>query len=295
MPKLLLIINPVAGKLIARTEFFGMVNVFCRAGYTVTTQITQFTGHGTQLARNAFQEGYSLIVCCGGDGTLNEVITGVLQAENPIPLGYIPAGSTNDFARTLKIPMSPTLASEALLKKNSITIDAGCFNSSRYFAYIASFGAFSAVSYSASQDAKNKFGHFAYLVEALKNIPLIQPYHVKLIADGKEEEGDFIFGAVTNTTSVAGIVKIKSTIVDLQDGLFEIILVKNPKTPLELNKILSGITNSNFDNDMFVFLKAKEIELKMEEQTFWTLDGEKADGGKTVCINNIPNALTLYR
>ena len=122
MPKPLLIINPVAGKLIARTEFFGMVNVFCRAGYTVTTQITQFTGHGTQLARNAFQEGYSLIVCCGGDGTLNEVITGVLQAENPIPLGYIPAGSTNDFARTLKIPMSPTLASEAILKKNSITI-----------------------------------------------------------------------------------------------------------------------------------------------------------------------------
>lgn len=295
MQKLLFILNPVAGKLIARTEFFGVVNTFCYAGYTVTTQITQFTGHGTQLAKNAHQEGYELIVCCGGDGTLNEVITGILQSGQPMPLGYIPTGSTNDFARTLKIPMSPTLASEAIVKKNSIKIDAGCFNENHYFAYIASFGAFSAVSYNASQDAKNKFGHFAYLVEGLKNIPLIQPYFVELIADGKKTEGDFIFGAVTNTTSVAGIVKINSTIVDLQDGLFETILVKNPKTPIELNKILTGITNSNFNNDMFVFCKAKDIQLTMPESIFWTLDGEKADGGKIVNIHNIPNALTLYR
>lgn len=295
MKKLLLLLNPVSGKLLARTEFFDIVNIFCKAGYTVTTHMTQFVGHGMQLAKEAHAQGYEFVVCCGGDGTLNEVITGLLRAQTPLPLGYIPTGSTNDFARTLKIPTSPILAAESILAKNSVSIDVGCFNQDRYFAYIASFGAFSSVSYSVPQDIKNKFGHFAYVLEGLKNIPLIQSYVVTVFADGQKIEGEFIFGAVTNTTSVAGIVKIKSSIVDLQDGLFEIILVKNPKTPNDLNKILTGITNSNFNNDMFIFLKARNIEFHMPEKIFWTLDGEKADGEKTVFIRNMPRALTLYR
>lgn len=295
MKKLLLIVNPVAGKLLARTDFFDIVNTFCGAGYTVTTHITQSKNHGTHLAKQANEENYDLIVCCGGDGTLNEVITGILQSENPIPLGYIPTGSTNDFARTLKISSSPILASKAILKKNSIVIDTGCFNGKMYFSYIASFGAFSAVSYTASQDAKNTFGHFAYLIEGIKDIPRIQTYSITVDADGKKTKGDFIFGAVTNTTSVAGIVKLKSSIVDLQDGLFEVILVKPPKTPVDLNKILMGITNSSFDNDMFVFFKAKELKFNMPEKLFWTLDGEKANGGKIVKIYNMQKSLTLYR
>ncbi|NCB41591.1 MAG: diacylglycerol kinase family lipid kinase [Clostridia bacterium] len=295
MKKLLLIVNPVAGKLIAKTEFFSIVDLFCGAGYTVTTQITQFAGHGAKLAKEAYDKGYESLVCCGGDGTLNEVVTGILQANKPLPLGYIPTGSTNDFARTLKIPISPVFATELILKNKTISIDAGCFNSSRYFAYIASFGAFSSVSYDASQEAKNKFGHFAYLIEGLKNIPLIKPYSIRLTADGEKMEGDFIFGAVTNTTSVAGIVRIKSSIVDLQDGLFEVILVKNPRTAIDFNKIISGITNSNFDNDMFLFFKAKDIEFTFPKKMYWTLDGEKADGGKIVSIHNLSNALTIYQ
>jgi len=295
MKKLLLIVNPVAGKLVAKAKFFNIVEQFCNAGYTVTTQITQFAGHGAKLAREAHDEGYEALICCGGDGTLNEVVTGILQAKISLPLGYIPTGSTNDFARTLKIPTSPVLAAKLILKNQTITIDAGCYNNSRYFAYIASFGAFSSVSYDASQEAKNTFGHFAYLIEGLKNIPLIKPYSIKLNADGIKMEGDFIFGAVTNTTSVAGIVKIKSSIVDLQDGLFEVILVRNPKNPMDLNKIIGGITNSNFDNDMFSFFKAKDIEFRFSKKIYWALDGEKADGGRVVNIHNLSNALTIYQ
>ncbi len=294
MKKMLFITNPVAGKLSARTDLFDIIHTFCQAGYKVTTEITLERGHGTRLAKNAYIEGYDLVVCCGGDGTLNEVVTGLLKAGGKLPLGYIPAGSTNDFARTLKLNLNPVQAAVAITQENACTIDIGRFNREKYFTYIASFGAFSAVAYNASQDAKNSWGHLAYLIEGLKDLAHIKPYNIKVNADGRELEGEYIFGSVTNTTSVAGIVKLKSSVVDLRDGLFEVTLVKNPKNPLDLNKIVAGVTNANFDNDMFEFFKAKDIDFIMPKNISWALDGEKAEGGKSVHIRNITKTLMLY-
>lgn len=294
MKKMLLITNPVAGKLASRTELFDIVYTFCQAGYTVTTEITLSKGHGVKLAENAQKEGYQIVVCCGGDGTLNEVVTGLLKSGSTLPLGYIPTGSTNDFARTLKLSLNPAQAALAIAQENGGTIDIGSFNQKKYFTYIASFGAFSAVAYKASQDAKNALGHLAYLIEGLKDIAHIKPYNITVIADGRTLEGEYIFGSVTNTTSVAGLVRLKSSVVDLRDGLFEVTLVKSPRNPLDLNKIVAGVTNATFDNDMFEFFKAKDIEFHMPKNISWTLDGEKAEGGKIVRISNITNTLTLY-
>lgn len=294
MKNLLIIINPVAGKLLARTEMFGIIDVFCRAGYTVTTAITQYAGHGVELAGRAASDGHHIVVCCGGDGTLNEVITGLLQSEEPLPIGYIPTGSTNDFARTLQLSPYPVKAAQAIAEGAPRIIDIGCFNEERYFSYIASFGAFTAASYRAPQEIKNTLGQMAYVLEGVRDIAHIKPYHVRVRTESRCYMGDYVFCSVTNSTSVAGIVKLKKSIVDLEDGLFEVIMVRTPKTPLDLNRILTGIANASFDNDMFEFYKANELEFQMPENVNWSLDGEKAEGGERVLIRNLPHSLTIY-
>lgn len=294
MKKVLLIINPVAGKLLARTELFGMLDVFCKADYTVTAAITQYSGHGIQLAREAADQGHQILVCCGGDGTLNEVITGLLRSGQPLPLGYIPTGSANDFARTLQLCTLPAKAAAAIAEENPWSIDVGQFNGNRYFSYIASFGAFTSASYRAPQEIKNTLGQLAYVLEGVRDIAHIRPYQVNVRTESASYSGEYVFGSVTNSTSVAGIVKLDRSTVDLQDGLFEVILVKTPRTALDLNRIISGVANSNFDNEMFEFFKAGALDFQMPEPVDWSLDGEKAEGGLRVRIQNLPHALTIY-
>ena len=300
MKKLLLIINPVAGRQTSKTAMFDVINTFCKAGYSVTTAITQRRGHASELAHSAKASRFDLVVCMGGDGTLNETITG-LCGKNPLPLGYIPAGSTNDFADTLGISTDPLKAAARIAQESPFSLDIGSFtqiadNSSvtRNFSYIASFGAFSAASYSAPQQLKNSIGHLAYILQGIKDIGDIKAHKVSYVADGTEYSGNYIFGSVSNTTSVAGIVKLKK-IVDLSDGLFEVIMVRKPANPRELNEILTGIAKSDFSSPMFDFHKSESITLSMGKSIPWTLDGEKADGAAEIHIRNLHNAITLYK
>ncbi len=297
MKKILFIINPVAGKKHAGSAMYNVVKRFCSAGFLVTIAVTQYKGHGEQLARNAKADGYDLVVCTGGDGTLNEVTSGIVESGSGIPFGYLPAGSTNDFARTLGISTIPLKATEHIIKQIPKTLDMGSFNSGQqHFIYIASFGAFTEVSYSASQWAKNKFGHMAYLYEGIKDMTKIKAYNTTVMADGNRVyKGRYIFGSVTNTRSIAGLIKLYDKKVDLNDGMFEVMLVKEPKDPIDFSNIILGLTTTVQGNEMFDYFRASHLTFQMSAKAPWTVDGEEAKAGKVVTLDNLKQVLTIYK
>lgn len=294
--KILFIVNPVAGRLRSRTALFDMVNQFCKKDFSVNLAISQQRGHAKELASKAAENGFDMVVCCGGDGTLHEVINGLLMdGRKALPLGYIPAGSTNDFAETLGLSFFPAKAAERISKKQGMKIDIGQFNENRYFSYIASFGAFSAASYDATQEMKNAFGRFAYILEGIKDLGEIRSHRVNVLADGESYSGNYIFCAVSNTSSIGGMVKLKASLFNINDGLFEVILVKKPQNAMDLNLILASIASSDFDNHMFDFFKAGDIKFTLSRSINWSLDGEKADGRGEVHIKVLKSAITLCK
>lgn len=295
MKRILLIINPCAGKMKSKTALFDIVDILCRK-YMVTTQVTTHRGHAAELACNAAKTGHSLLVCCGGDGTLNEVVNGNMQAQKPLPIGYIPAGSTNDFAGSAGLPTDPAAAAAMIAEGKPTPLDLGRFDDDRYFTYTASFGAFTAASYKAPQPAKNMFGHMAYLLEGVKDIGKIKPYHIRAQAgDGTVYEGDYVFGAVCNSTQMAGMVKFKTDIVDMADGRFEVVLVKMPASLVELRQIVHALTRLDFHHEMIDLFQGAEIRFSLPEALPWSLDGECASGGESITIVNQPGALQLIR
>jgi len=294
MKKVLVILNPRAGKMKSKGGLFTIVDTLCANEWDVSVRTTQRQGHASELATSAASEGFDLIVCCGGDGTLNEVIDGVMRSGSLIPLGYVPAGSTNDFASSMGIPNNITKAINRIIADEPVSIDVGQFND-RFFSYIASFGAFTAASYSAPQSAKNTLGHFAYILQGIKDLGSIQKYHMSITTDDFSEEADYIFGAVSNSTSVAGLVKLNSEIVDMSDGLFEIVMIKYPRNIGDLNKIITGIFSSDFSSNVFTFLKTEKVKFEMERVVPWTLDGEYEPGSSVVEIFNRHNAILLHK
>lgn len=296
MKKLLFIINPVAGKKHAGSSMYNVVKRFCSAGYLVTIAVTQYKGHGHELAMHAKEEGFDLVVCTGGDGTLNEVTSGIVDGK-PIPFGYLPAGSTNDFARTLGISTIPLKATEHIIQEKPKTLDMGSFNDGKqHFIYIASFGAFTEVSYSASQTAKNRFGHMAYLYEGIKDMRHLKAYNVTVEADGdRTYKGRYIFGCVTNTRSIAGLIKLYDKKVDLNDGMFEVMLVKEPKDPIDFSNIILGLSTTVQGNEMFDYFRASDLTFTMDKKAPWTVDGEEAKADKKVHLTNMKEALTIYK
>lgn len=295
--KVLFIINPCSGRGKIKTEIFDILKIFSNAGYEVTTHITSKQYEATEVASKAADKGYERIICCGGDGTLNEVVTGICSSECHIPIGYIPAGTTNDFARTLNLDTDMIKAAKKIVKSNSFSnIDVGKFSSSRYFNYIASFGLFTSASYKTQQNVKNTLGHMAYIFEGIASMANIESYNISFTADGKTFEGDYIYGGITNSTSVAGIFKYDQGLVDLNDGLFEVLMIKKPKNPNEFMKIVSGVTTCDLsDSSVFNFCKASKIELNMPSGVIWTLDGEPANGKKKTVIENIPGRLSVIK
>ena len=261
----------------------------------VTVIPTMHRGHATKLAAKAADEGYDTVICCGGDGTFNETVAGLMAVEGerrPI-LGYIPAGSTNDFACSMGLDGSMREAARVAVGSGETSIDVGYFNPlglnhppARHFTYIASFGAFTAASYSTSQVAKNLFGHLAYLIAGIKDIGNIQPHHAAFdLPDGTRLEGDYIFGAITNTTSAGGVLKLPSDLVSFSDGLMELLLVHMPKTPLELQKIASALVAQDFSSCPLIELHhVSGVKILMDENLSWSLDGEEAIGGKRIEI-----------
>ncbi len=300
MKKVLLIINPVSGKLKAKAELFDVIHTMTLHAVIPTVMMTRHRGEAKDIAASCAKSGkFDAVFCCGGDGTLNEVITGVVSSGASLPVGYIPAGSTNDFAAALGLPLElPEAAASACRALNSgktALLDVGRFGSLRHFTYVASFGAFAASSYSAPQSMKNVLGHLAYVLQGAKDFFAIKPIHVKCTVKGGEcYEGEYIFGGVTNTTSVGGIVKLDSTLVDMSDGEFEVVLVKNPKSVGDLNLIVSACLSSNLKCDMIEFFKAKEIKFELSPDIHWTLDGEEARAVNPL-ITNLHKAAALLK
>ena len=292
--KVLLVVNPAAGMMRGKTALFPLVDGLCRADWLVTACVTAARGDAERTVA-AQAEQHDLVVCCGGDGTLGEVINGLMQCSRRIPLGYVPLGSTNDFANSLRLPNRVPQALKAILEGTDTPLDIGCFNGERYFSYIASFGAFTAASYKAPQTTKNALGHFAYILEGVKELGALRPYHVTVETAERTIRGEFLFGAICNSTSVAGLVKLDPSLVDMGDGLFEAVLVRPPKTAADVGKIITAINTGVFDERLFEFFKTSRASFTVEGDPSWSLDGEEAHGTPVVTIENRPAAIVLRK
>ena len=238
---------------------------------------------------------FDKVICCGGDGTFNEILSATMNWEKRPLLGYIPAGTTNDFASGLKLPSDIRAAAENIIQGTQHTVDAGRFNLS-YFSYVASFGAFTETSYSTPQNFKNALGHLAYILEGIKEIPAFTSYTVCIEADGQIYKDAYIFGAVSNARSVGGILKISDSLVDLNDGIFEVMMIKMPKTLMDLSAIVTSLTSLNpakYDPSMFLFLQTKHLKITFDQEMVWSLDGERVSGGRTAEISCIKDAFKI--
>lgn len=291
MKKLLLIVNPCAGTKKAARNFVGIVSAFNRAGWSVNTYVTGAPGDGAIYVKNHAQEA-DVVVCCGGDGTFNETVNGLLGSGVKIPIGYIPAGSTNDFATSLKLSADILQAAQDIIEGQPSYYDVGLFGN-RYFSYVASFGAFTRASYRTMQNVKNALGHTAYLLEGIQEISQIRKEHVRLELDGEVVEDDFLFGAICNSTSVGGILTLDPRQVDLCDGKFEVLLVRAPKDLGEIGECIQAVQKQTYNCRMMTFRSASQIKITANPKMTWTLDGEREDGHEEVLVQNLHKAISL--
>ncbi|MBQ4527270.1 MAG: diacylglycerol kinase family lipid kinase [Clostridia bacterium] len=293
MKNVLLIINPNSGKLKGKTMLFDIINIMSQNDCQVTVKITQKAGDATTFASEAcLSNMYDIIVCSGGDGTLNETVSGIAGVNGNIGLGYIPSGSTNDYAKSMGLSQDIKEATLRAINGESHPTDIGCLNGT-YFNYIASFGVFTAVSYNTSRNMKKLLGHLAYVLAGIKDIAKIKSCHAIIEHDGEIYEDDYIFGALANTTSIGGLVHIKETLVEFNDGLFEVCFVKKPKGPSDLIRIIMGALNSDFSCDCFESFKASKLNIKVPENTTWSLDGERYIGESNLNFEVIKSAINI--
>ena len=293
MKKLLFILNPFSGQKKANRYLPEIIQMFNQAGYETVVHIT--SGHGdATLAVERQGTDKDLIVCCGGDGTLNETITGLLHIGADIPVGYIPAGTTNDFASSLKLSHNVLQATQDILFGEPVSYDVGRFGE-RYFSYVASFGAFTKSSYIVPQNIKNALGHAAYVLGGISELSQIRKEHLRLEIDGQIVEDDFIFGAICNSTSIGGILTLDPKQVDMGDGLFEVLLVRAARNLTELSECIQALQNQTYNCAMITFRSAKSVKIHADPNMNWTLDGEKEDGHEEVTAENLHHAIRLMK
>ena len=302
MSKLLFIYNPNSGKGNIRKEISFILENLSIKGYEIRVFPTAKSGDAADMAKNEACN-YDLLVCAGGDGTFNEVARGLMETEKSgknIPvIGYIPVGTVNDFATSLDIPKEAADAVDVILNGAEKTVDIGSFSVGEnsklysYFTYVAAFGAFTEVSYETSQDVKNVIGKAAYFLEGVKSLQKIRPYHLKISYDGNEVEDDFIFGMIANSKSVGGFKGITGPEVYLDDGEFDAIFVKTPKTPLDLQNIINSFILMDMKTDNICHFHSGCIRVEADENLQWTLDGEAGGSHQIVSIDNHKQALTV--
>lgn len=290
--KLLFILNPLSGKAQFKNHLIEILDLFTKNGYEVTVHPTQCGGDARDVVAARGNE-YDLVVCSGGDGTLDEVVTGVMQAGITAPIGYIPAGSTNDFAVSLHIPKTMKGAAQAIMDGRVYPCDIGRFNG-RPFVYIAAFGLFTEVSYETPQGIKNVLGHTAYLLEGVKRLTNIKAYSMHVVGDSIDIEDEFMYGMITNSTSVGGFKNITGKHVKLNDGLFEVTLIKQPKNPVGFQKIISALLESSEKTEDMICFKTSHLEITSRESIAWTTDGEFGGRHSRVEICNEKRALKIY-
>ncbi len=291
---LLFIVNPCSGKEQIRRSLLEILNIFTEAGFDVRVHVTQHQGDAKAAVIEKGRDA-SVIVCSGGDGTLNETVSGMMELERLPLLGYIPAGSTNDFASSLGIPKKMESAAESIVKGVPWPIDVGAFGEKRHFMYIAAFGAFTEVSYLTPQDKKNRLGHQAYMLEGVKSLASLKSYHFRVECEEMELEDDFVFGMVTNTLSVGGFKGLVTQSVALSDGLFEVLLIRMPKTPIDLSNIVNYMFLKEEPNDYVYKFKSRRITFHSEEPVDWVLDGEFGGSRTEVTIENLEKRIEILR
>lgn len=281
---LLFVFNPKSGMGLIRNHLLDIIDIMVKAGYDPTVYPTQEPGDATRKVRTdgAF---YDRIVCSGGDGTLDEVVTGMRESNLQIPLGYIPAGSTNDFARTLEISTDMLKAAEIAVGENTFLCDVGQFNQDT-FIYIAGFGLFTEISYETPQELKNVLGHAAYILSAAKSLTSIPNYLMQIEVNGEIIQDRFIYGMITNSISVGGVKGLTGKNVELDDGEFEVTLIKFPSNPLEFNDIISYLTGIVTESKMVYTFKTSDIKIRSRSSVSWTVDGENAGEHWSVDIKN---------
>jgi diacylglycerol kinase (ATP) len=290
----LLIINPCAGRMKSRTGLFDIVQVLSENGFEVSVHATTRRGDATEYIANLGRE-YDIILCCGGDGTLNEVITGLMKLQKQFPIAYIPTGTANDLAASLGLPRNIRKAAEIAVKGKACRHDIGLFNNSSYFTYTASFGAFTKVSYATAQQAKNAVGYLAYLIEGIKNMSEIKPYRVRIVSKEIETEGEFLFGGVMNTLQAGGMLKMDKKAVDFSDGKFEVLLIRKPNNAAELSEIIRDLAIGNYDHRYVTLTHTDRIIFESDEPLSWTLDGEFGGEHSRAEILNLHGALEIMR
>ena len=291
MKKLLFVVNGHSGKGQIKNKLLDIIDIMIKEGYHVQVHTTQEREDATKVVREQAKY-YDLVVCSGGDGTLDEAVTGMMQSEVRTPLGYIPAGSTNDFANSLEIPKDMIQAAKTAVLGVPFSCDVGEFNGD-YFIYVAAFGIFTDVSYATSQELKNALGHVAYILEGAKRLHTIKSYHMRVEYDGNEIEGDFLLGMITNSTSVGGFKNMTGKDVKLDDGMFEVTLIHKPKNIIELNTIIASLTNLKDETDLIDSFRADSVKFYSEEVIPWTLDGEFGGDHKEVQIKDHCKAVDI--
>ena len=293
MKKMLFIMNPFAGQRKANRHLTDILLLFSQAGYEVITCMTTGTGSAAQIAKARGMDA-DLVVCCGGDGTLNETVTGLLRAGADTPIGYIPAGTTNDFASSLKLSHNPLQAARDIIEGEPVPYDVGKFGE-RYFSYVASFGAFTKSSYIVPQNIKNALGHAAYVLGGISEISQIRNEHIRMEIDGQVVEDDFLFGAICNSTSIGGILTLDPKQVDMGDGLFEILLVRMPQNLTELSECILAVQSQKYNCAMMTFRTARSVKIYASPDMPWTLDGEREEGHEEVMVENHHHAIRLIQ
>ena len=291
LKKILLIINPVSGRGNAHRHLADIVRVFSEYGCAVTVFITKKCGDAEAYAR-LYSPDFDTVVCMGGDGTLNETVFGLYKSGADIPLGYIPCGSTNDFAACHGISSDVKTAVQNIALGSVSDLDLGCFGS-RIFAYVAAFGAFSWLSYNTPQNLKNALGHSAYYLDAIKDIPKLKAEHLKFETERFSCEGNYIFGAICNTTSVARTIYFPENAVDTCDGKFEVLLVHEPNSIADFQSILYGVLNKDYSSPFLDFFHASALEITAPDGLEWSVDGERYVGCAQIPVRNIHKGLKL--
>ena len=293
MKKMLFVMNPYAGMRKANRYLADILSTFNRAGYEVRTHMTASQGDCARIVE-ASAAGMDLVVCAGGDGTFNEAVNGILKSGVTVPIGYIPCGSTNDFASTLHLSTNILKAASDIVEGQPVPYDIGLFGQ-RYFTYVASFGAFTKASYATPQNIKNALGHTAYILSGIQELSQLRTEHVRIKTDDQIIEDDFLFGAISNSTSVGGILTLDPNQVDMQDGKFELLLVRAPRSLMEVSECIQALQSKKYNCAMITFLSTHRLHITASANMPWTLDGEREDGHAEVTAENLHHAIRLMK
>ncbi|MEE1315238.1 MAG: diacylglycerol kinase family protein [Faecalimonas sp.] len=291
MKRMLFVYNPNAGRGLIKQKLSDILDIFVRADYELTVYPTQSYRDAYHKVRD-LEDAYDLVVCCGGDGTLDEVVTGMMKRKVKTPIGYIPAGTTNDFANSLGLSKDMLSAADTAVNGRPFACDIGTFNKD-VFVYVAAFGLFTDVAYQTDQNLKKLLGHAAYILEGIKQLSNVPSYRVKITCDGEIIEDEFMIGMVTNSKSVGGFKGLTGEQIEFDDGEFEVTLVRKPKNILDMNEIATSILMGNFNNRHMTTFKGREIVFESIVEIPWTLDGEFGGEHDYVKIRNEQRALEI--